>query len=866
LEEERDRGITIRSSAALIGFLESAHKMLTMPWKHYPPPILNDPTQPSYFQIFDSPGHLDFSSEVTTCVALSNTAVLLVDVIEGVSLRTIQLLRHVITASIATNNFIIPIVVINKIDKLIATTDADQISNTLHAATTNILTTLTTLIASLLLPFQSSLPHAHFSLLEALWSLTPSTLLYGSGLSNYIFTLDTMSRFYCKHVNAAAATPATRITPMKIAAAADQGFCGYLANPPAMTVKRTTCPPPPAADGLKYRGTGGIITEWLLWSLIEDIVGILKTPKQAINMLDAHPLIPEGYVELLNKRDVEGKDGFAHIMSTWFPATVTTFKEVQKRNKMFRDNLPKPPAAGDEVSYLALRKAMPSSSFQVLPGSAKIESNTIVSIGRVYNAALVNGASMYIVGSRSGGERVSVRCFLPQCDSFFEVAEVPAGCICAVIGVEERETMKGCNKFNLMSVEVPEKMPAVYDCLVNADLVGTGGDLVSDPVIKIAVETVSVDDVGVLERGLRRLNMCDDDVSVSVTKKNEYIIAAAGETRLGVVVNDLNRMYCERKIEIKVTDVAVGLRETVGLLKWEGEGARVYESESVLLLEKNKQEKLMQANEGEYMGCFEGSKNGVVEVEIEGGGLVVLSVLPQVEGAPKAPNLEVAWVGKDNECACMVRGACREDLKASFVCAFEEATMGGLICNEPLHGVVCVLERWEGEEADFGPKVVGLLSKGIREAMMTRPVRVVESFVICVFQTNFGGLGDVYAVLSKRRGKVIKEESIEGTDLVTIECYVPMGEMKGLGGEMLEKTGGAAIGTGTRFSHWGVVDEDPFWYPVTQEDREEWGEEWKRGDNGGIWGTVLEIRKRKGQGSEMLVVAADKQRNLSRNK
>jgi ribosome assembly protein 1 len=521
---------------------------------------------------------------------------------------------------------------------------------------------------------------------------------------------------------------------------------------------------------------------------------------------------------------------------------------------------------------------MPSSSFQPLPGAEALPANTIVSIGRVYNAPLTNGTKMFVVPS---GEEVTIRTFLPQCDSFFEVSQIPEGCICAVVGVEKRKTCKATNKYNLMSASPPTPLPPIYDRVVNSDLLKTSNSLASDPVIKIAIET-DPDDLGVLERGLKRLNMCDDDITVSITRKNEYILAAAGETQLGVVVNDLNRVYCERPIEIRVKDVDVGVRETVRMTKWEeSKPDMVYSRDNLVILERNKQAKVMQqvGEEEDYKHCFEGAKNGVTVIEIEGGS-VTLSVLPQVADAPAEPSLELLFSGKDDDCAAMVRipstaangggdGAVPDALKTSFMCAFDDACRGGLICDEPLHGVVVVLERWTGDAEVFGPIIVGALAKGICAAAMTRPVRLVESYVVCEFQTSFGALGEVYAVLSKRRGRVIQETSIEGTDLVTIECYVPMSDMKGLGGEMLEKSGGDAIGTGTRFSHWEVIEDDPFWQPSTEEEREEYGDGKKRGEVAGlgaVWVRVLEIRKRKGRGMEMLVAAADKQRNLSRNK
>ena len=216
---------------------------------------------------------------------------------------------------------------------------------------------------------------------------------------------------------------------------------------------------------------------------------------------------------------------------------------------------------------------------------------------------------------------------------------------------------------------------------------------------------------------------------------------------------------------------------------------------------------------------------------------------------------------------------------------WREAMRIGPVLEEEAWGVVTVVEgvssiREKGADESLPPPPVetggyftSQLAVCIRLASLTRPFRVVESHVKCSFQSSLSSLGPVYSTVAGRRGRVIKEDMLEGTDVISVVCSVPMKETKGMTGEILDRSSGNASAPTMEFLCWTKIDEDPFWVPSTEEERELYGEGLLSGDASTGLGSVARdivrsVRRSKGLvvREDKLVDGADKQRNMSRKK
>merc|ERR1712167_541096 len=88
-------------------------------------------------------------------------------------------------------------------------------------------------------------------------------------------------------------------------------------------------------------------------------------------------------------------------------------------------------------------------------------------------------------------------------------------------------------------------------------------------------------------------------------------------------------------------------------------------------------------------------------------------------------------------------------------------------------------------------------------------------------------MGNCYGVVTRRRGHVFDEIQQQGTPMINLKAYLPVGESFGFTKDLRSNTGGKAFPQCV-FDHWELIDSDPYKEGTMCEK------------------LVLEIRKRKG--------------------
>ena len=162
-EDEKERGITIKSTGVSLYFKYNDAGHL--------------------FNLIDSPGHVDFSSEVTAALRVTDGALVVVDCIEGVCVQTETVLRQAMQEKIR------PVLMVNKVDRAILELqlDGEQMYKNFLRVIDNVNVVVDT--------------YSQKDMGSCELSPTKGNVAFGSGKDAWGFTLKRFATIYSKKFN-----------------------------------------------------------------------------------------------------------------------------------------------------------------------------------------------------------------------------------------------------------------------------------------------------------------------------------------------------------------------------------------------------------------------------------------------------------------------------------------------------------------------------------------------------------------------------------------------------------------------------------------------------------------------------------------
>ena len=339
---------------------------------------------------------------------------------------------------------------------------------------------------------------------------------------------------------------------------------------------------------------------------------------------------------------------------------------------------------------------------------------------RVYSGILKKGS--YILNStKDQKERIS-RLIILKANDRIEVDELRAGDLGAALGLK--------NTFTGDTI-CDDGSPIILESLY-----------IPEPVISVAVEPKTKQDMEKLSKALQSLSEEDPTFRVSVDPEtNQTVIAGMGELHLEILVD---RMLREFKVEANVGAPQVAYRETIRkAVKTEGKFIR------------------QSGGKGQY---------GHVVIELE----------------PGDPGSGFEFVSK------IVGGSIPKEYISPAEQGMKEACESGIMAGYPVIDLKATLVDGSFHDVDSSEmafKIAG--SMAIKDGVMKASPVLLEPMMKVEVEVPEDFLGDVMGDLNSRRGQIEGMGSEQGIAKVTAK--VPLAEMFGYATDIRSKTQGRGI-------------------------------------------------------------------------
>jgi len=749
-KDEQERCITIKSTAISL-FYELAKEDMKYIKQDY------DPENNSFLiNLIDSPGHVDFSSEVTAALRVTDGALVVVDCVSGVCVQTETVLRQAISERIR------PVLFMNKMDLALLTLQLEK--EDLYQTFQRIIENVNVIVGTYA---EDDGPMGNIAV-----DPQNGTVGFGSGLHGWAFTLKDFAKLYASKFK----IPEDKLMKRLWGDNFYNGKTKKWAKEDSEDAKRG-------------------FTQYVLDPIYNVFTTAMKKPKE-----DTLALVDKLGIKLTAEdKELQEKQLLKTIMRKWLPAGDAMLQ-------MIVIHLPSPVTAQryrmellyegphDDLCATGIKTCDPKGELmmyvsKMVPTSDK---GRFFAFGRVFSGTVATGQKVRIMGPNfTPGKKEdlyekSIQRTILMMGRYTEAIEdVPCGNICGLVGVDQFlvktgtiSTFKEAHNMKVMKFSV-------------------------SPVVRVAVECKNPSELPKLVEGLKRLSKSDPMVQCIIEESGEHIIAGAGELHLEICLKDLEEDHAG--IPIKVSDPVVSYRETVE------------EESSIVCLSKspNKHNRIFMKAAPLGIDCAEAIDKGDIaprqDIKERGRYLVEKFEWDATEAR------KIWCFGPEGTGPNLLVDATKavqylNEIKDSVVAGFQWATKEGVLCEENMRGV-----RFNIQDVTLhadaihrgGGQIIPTARRVLYASQLTAAPRLLEPVYLVEIMCPEQAQGGIYSCLNKRRGCVFENMQIGSTPQFTVKAHLPVNESFGFTADLRSQTGGQAFPQCV-FDHWQIMPGSPF--------------------------------------------------------
>jgi len=744
-QDEQDRCITIKSTAISLFYELSEGDMEFVKQESNGRAFL--------INLIDSPGHVDFSSEVTAALRVTDGALVVVDAVSGVCVQTETVLRQAISERIK------PVLFLNKMDRALLELQLEQ--EDLFKTFQRIVENVNVIIATY---GDEEGPMGNIMV-----DATVGTVGFGSGLHGWAFTLKQFAEMYATKFGVPLPKLMKRLW-------GDNYF-----------------------NGKKWNKSGG---DGFVRGFCQFILDPIYKVFDAV-MNFKHDMTKK-LTEKLNikltadERAMEGKPLMKVMMRRWLPAGEAMLQ-------MITIHLPSPVTAQkyrmemlyegphDDPCAIGIKNCDPTAPLmmyisKMVPTTDK---GRFYAFGRVYSGTVSTGMKArimgpnYVPGKKDDLFLKSIQRTILMMGRYIEpIEDVPCGNIVGLVGVDQFLVKTG----TITTYEKAHNMKVMKFSV--------------SPVVRVAVECKNAQDLPKLVEGLKRLAKSDPMVQCIIEESGEHIVAGAGELHLEICLKDLEEDHTG--VPLRKSDPVVSYRETVSELS------------KMMCLSKspNKHNRLFMKAQPFEDGLSEDMENGNCTAKDDPktrGRYLADKYGWDVNEARKIWCFGPEGTGPNVVVDCTKGVQYLNEIKDSVVAGLQWASKEGVMADENMRGVrfnIYDVTLHADAIHRGGGQIIPTSRRVMYASVLTAEPKLMEPIYLVEIQVPASAQGGIYGVLNQRRGHVFEENSVDGTPMMHIKAYLPVNESFGFTAKLRQATSGQAFPQ-CIFDHWEAMNGDP---------------------------------------------------------